>query len=222
MSARFTNELAYSGRELARIKQDIAHADVAVLSASLSERERSAVMRAHIYVWLAAVLERVVRDSIQGCLRELAGLGVPCNQVRASLFALLCDPEIRSISDRTGLSGWPVRVAAFDRLQASEPATFSEEILPLDGRTLRGGHFDTIWQVFGLPGPSLPAPQHRVALTDLAKGRNDVAHGNLEPVVFGKTKATGDLQRLTSRVDEVITHLLNALDEYLHKRQFIR
>lgn len=222
MSQRFTLELAHASRELTRIRQDISHADVAVLSASLANKERSAVIRAHVYVWLAALLERVVRDSIRDSLRELSALGLPCNKVRASLFALLCDPDIMSVADRTRQTGWSVRVDLFNRVVANAPASFSEHILPLDGRTLRGEHFDNIWVVFGLPGASLPAPQHRVALKDLAEGRNEVAHGHLDPVLFGKAKATSDLLRLAGRVDEVISHLLGALDDYLGKKNFAR
>jgi hypothetical protein len=222
MNPRFTDKLAYASRELTRIRHDISHADVVVMSTSLANRERSAVIRAHIYVWLAALLERIVRESIRDSLRELTSLGLPCIKLRASLFALLCDPDIMSVADRNRQSGWAVRVNLFNRVVANAPAAFSEDILPLDGRTLRGEHFDNIWLVFGLSGPSLPAPQHRVALKDLAEGRNEVAHGHLDPVVFGKVKATADLLRLAGRVDEVISHFLGALDEYLRKQEFAR
>lgn len=222
MALRFTVELSYTSRELTRIRQDIMHADVSVLTASLQVKERSAVIRAHVYIWLAALLERIVRDAIRDSLRELSALGLPCNRFRASLFALLCHPEIMSVVDRNRQTGWAVRVGLFDRVLADVPAMFSEDILPLDGRTLRGEHFDNIWIVLGLPGHSLPGPQHRAALKDLAEGRNEVAHGHLDPVFFGKAKATADLIGLAVRVDEIITHLLSALDEYIGKRQYAR
>jgi hypothetical protein len=222
MASRFTAELTYTGRELVRIRHDIAHADVAVLATSAQVKDRSAVIRAHVYVWLAALLERVVRDAIRDSLRELNSLGLSHNKVRASLFALLCDPEIMSVVDRTRQAAWGIRVGLFDRVLTHAPAVFSEDILPLDAKTLRGEHFDNIWVVFGLSGPSLPGPQHRVALKDLAEGRNEVAHGHLDPVIFGKAKATSDLLRLATRVDEIITHLLNALDQYIGKRHYSR
>lgn len=222
MTSRFTTELTYASRELSRIRYDITHADVAALSTSVIVRDRSAAMRADAYVWLAAMLERVVRDAVRDVLRELTTLGVPCKGVRASLFSLLCDPELTSVAERNRQTSWKVRVALFDRLLDNSPATFSEDILPLDGRTIRGEHFDIIWIVFGLPGASLPGPQHRVALKDLAEGRNEIAHGHKDPVVFGKTKATVDLLGLAGRVDEVMLHLLSYLDEYLGKSHYAR
>jgi hypothetical protein len=222
MIVRFASQLQYASGELGRIRKDIRHADVAVLSAAIDRRERSAITRAYVYVWLAALLERVIRDGIRDALRELASHKVPSNELRASLFALLCDPEIASVSDRNRQSGWSTRVGLFARLLATEPAAFSEDIVPLDGRTLRAEHFDSIWVVFGLQGPSLPAPQHRVALKDLADGRNEVAHGHLEPVVFGKQKATADLLRLATRVEDVISHFMGAMDDYLGKAKYRR
>jgi hypothetical protein len=222
VSAIFSAELTYAGRELARVRADIAHADVIGLSAPLVERERSAAIRAYVYVWLAAILERVVRDSLRSLVSELSTAAVRHCDVRTSLFGLLCDAELQAIGDRSKQSGWPRRVALFSRLLDASPATFAGEVLPLDGRTLRGEHFDTMWLVFGFSGPSLPSPRHRASLKELADGRNEVAHGNSDPVLFGKTKATSDLVRLAERVDDVICHALSAMDEYLTRGHYRR
>lgn len=219
---RFTAELDYSNRELARIRLDLAYADATALSSQMEARERSATIRAHAYVWLAAVLERSVKDAIRSTLRELTALGLPCNELRASLFALICDPTFMSIAERNRQKGLSMRVALLNRLVEATPAAFLDDILPLDGRTLRAEHFDTIWEVLGLHGPSLPGPLHRIALKDLSDGRNDVAHGVLDPVLFGKAKATSDVRRLATRVDEIISHFLTALDDYLSAKRYRR
>lgn len=94
--------------------------------------------------------------------------------------------------------------------------------MPLDGRTIRGEHFDAIWLVLGLTPPSVPSAFHRIALRDLADGRNEIAHGHKDPVMFGRSKATSDMNRMASRVDEVILHLLVSLDAYIDGRQYER
>lgn len=219
---RFSAELALAVRELARIRADIAHADTAVISSSLSVRERGAAVRASAYVWLAALLERTVRDVLQATLREISLLAVPLKDLRFSLFSLLCEAEFASIADRSRSSSWEQKIAMFLRTAEENPALLAENILPLDGRTIRGEHFDTIWLVLGLGAPSVPSPLHRIALKDLADGRNEVAHGHIDPVTFGRSKATVDVIRITQRVDEVILHLLASLDAYVDKKQYAR
>lgn len=219
---RFSAELTLAARELARIRADIAHADAAVISPSSPVQERGAAVRASAYVWLAALLERTVREALQATLREISLLAVPFKDLRFSLFSLLCEAEFASIADRSRSSSWEQKIAMFLRTAEANPALLAENILPLDGRTLRGEHFDTIWLVLGLGVPSVPSPLHRIALKDLADGRNEVAHGHIDPVSFGRSKATVDMLRITQRVDEVILHLLGSLDAYVDKKQYAR
>lgn len=219
---RFTSELMLATRELARIRADIAHADTAVISPSSPVQERGAAVRASAYVWLAALLERIVRDSLQATLREVTQLAVPVRDLRFSLFSLLCDAEFASIADRSRSSSWEQKIAVFLRTAEVKPALLAENILPLDGRTIRGEHLDTIWLVFGLSAPSVPSPLHRIALKDLADGRNEIAHGHIDPVTFGRSKATNDMLGIAKRVDEVILHLLGSLDAYVDKKQYTR
>lgn len=180
------------------------------------------MVRGSSYVWLAALLERIVRDALQATLREISLLSVPFKDLRFSLFSLLCDAEFASIADRSRSGSWEQKIAIFLRTAQADPALLAENILPLDGRTIRGEHFDTIWLVLGLNTPSLPSPLHRIALRDLADGRNEVAHGHIDPVTFGRSKATKDMLRIASRVDEIIMHLLGSLDSYIDKKQYTR
>lgn len=219
---RFTAELTLASRELSRIRADIAHADAAVISALSPIQERGAAVRASAYVWLAALLERIVRGALQTTLREISLLAVPFRDLRFSLFALMCDSEFASISDRSRSTSWEQKIAVFLRTAEPGPAQLPEDVLPLDGRTIRGEHFDTIWLVLGLSTPAVPSPLHRIALKALADGRNEVAHGHIDPVTFGRSKATSDMLAIARRVDEVILHLLVALDDYVDKKHYSR
>ncbi|MBL8280114.1 MAG: hypothetical protein JNL93_25850 [Pelomonas sp.] len=219
---RFSAELALAARELARIRADIAHADTAAISSAATVRDRGAAVRASAYVWLAALLERIVREALQTTLREISLLAVPFKDLRFSLFSLLCEAEFDSIANRKRSSSWEQKIAMFIRTAETSPALLADNVLPLDGRTIRGEHFDTIWLVLGLDLPSIPSPLHRIALRDMADGRNEVAHGHVDPVMFGRSKATSDVLRITERIDEVILHLLGSLDAYVDKRQYAR
>ncbi|WP_312566004.1 MAE_28990/MAE_18760 family HEPN-like nuclease [Diaphorobacter sp.] len=219
---RFTTELMLASRELARIRADIAHADTAVISPSSPVQERGAAVRAWAYVWLAALLERIVRDALQATFREITQLAIPVKDLKFSLFSLLCDAEFASIADRSRSNSWEQKIAVFLRTSEAKPALLAENILPLDGRTIRGEHFETIWLVLGLSTPSVPSPLHRIALKDLADGRNEIAHGHMDPVTFGRSKATNDMLGIAKRVEEVIVHLLGSLDAYVDKKQYTR
>lgn len=219
---RFNAELMLAAREIARIKADIAHADAAVISPSSPIQERGAAVRASAYVWLAALLERIVRDALQVTLREISSLAVPFKDLRFSLFSLVCEAEFASIAERNRSGSWQQKIAVFHRTAEADPALLAENILPLDARTIRGEHFDTIWLVLGLGAPSVPSPLHRIALKDLADGRNEVAHGHIDPVKFGRSKATSDVLRIAKRVDEIILHLLGSLDDYVEKKHYTR
>jgi hypothetical protein len=222
MPSVFASFLAAASQETSKIRAELAHVDTITIGAASNVRDRCALAKAFYYVWLEAILEDTVKNSFSALLGELNAAAVPQEKLRTSLFSLLCEPELDSISDRKRHSSWPNRISLFSRLVDKAPATFNQSILPLDNRTLRGEHFDTIWLVLGLPGTSLPSPLHRVALSDLAEGRNDVAHGAVQPIVFGKAKATIDMLNLVGRVEDVVSHYLAALEDYLGKQQFSR
>lgn len=110
----------------------------------------------------------------------------------------------------------------FATVMDTAPCAFAVDSLPLDGRTLRANHFETMWAVFGFPRPVLPHPTHSLALADLAQGRNDVAHGLVDPVTFGRGKATPDVAKLIDRIEDVILHLLVTADAYLTSKLYQR
>lgn len=207
---------------LSRLKREVGHADLVGLGDSTEVRERAALVRAQVYVWLAALLERFVRDTLQALVTELNSLSVPSKDLRLSLFSLVCDPSIESIKGRRRQTTWACRVALFEIPLSADRCSLHPEIVPLDGKTLRGEHFDNIWVVFGLPGQSLPTPQHRAALRELADGRNDVAHGNVHPLDFGRSKTTADLLSLAGRVEDVVYHVATTIQEYIDKRYYLR
>ena len=222
LKMRFTSQITLAYREIARIKEDIFHADTAAISQYSPIQERGAVTRASAYVLLAALLERIVREALQATLQEITLLCIPVKDLKLSLLSLICDAEFASIADRSRGNAWEQKISIFFQTVEEKPASLADNILPLDGRTIRGAHFDTIWLVLGLDASSIPSPLHRIALKDLADGRNEVAHGHVDPVIFGRSKATKDMLGIIKRVDEVIIHFLNSLDDYIEKKKFAR
>jgi hypothetical protein len=110
---------------------------------------------------------------------------------------------------------WAKRAALFSAVSTADVCDLSLDSLPMDGRTLRPTHFDTIWHVFGLNGDSTPSPRHRLALTDLADARNDLAHGERSPNEVAGRKSVDDTIRPLGTVEEVVLHVWDALTECL-------
>lgn len=219
---RFATELAIANREISRVRIEVAHSDTASLSIATPVRERAALSKASAYIWLAAMLERLARDSLAASFREITTHQPSCRDLKLSLFALLCDGDFESVATKARGSSWERKVSLFEKTFDSSAVFLSDHVLPLDGKTIRAEHLDAIWLVLGIGGDSTPSPLHRIALKELADGRNDVAHGHLDPVLFGRQKATSDLVKMVNRVEDVVIHLLSALDDYIKNKRYVR
>jgi hypothetical protein len=93
---------------------------------------------------------------------------------------------------------------------------------PLDGRTIKPTHLESIWAVYDLPGNPMPTSLHAFALRDLCDGRNTVAHGNTDPVTFGRSKAYNDVLRRISQIEDIAVHIAVTGVNYLESQGYLR
>jgi hypothetical protein len=207
--------------ESGRIRQRVISADVDSLSADVRRRNELGELKAFVYVWLAAALERCVKDMLQLLVAEINLTSTPAVALVPGLLGLAVANDLEALRMlRDYQKTWPRKCGMFSTVLSSNPVSLDTSVLPLDGRTLRPHHFDVIWSVFGFPGASMPSLLHRFALTDLAEGRNDIAHGDEDPAIFGRKKSMPDLKRLVDRVEDSVLHLALAADNYLQTAQF--
>jgi hypothetical protein len=185
-------------------------------------KESSAHVKALVYVWLAASLEAFIGEALRALLRELTALAVPQHSISLSLLSISCFPVFDALRDIGGLKGWERRVELLHRSTSADIAVFADEKIPLDGRTIRPTHLNTVWIVFGLPGSALPSPQHALALNDLADGRNKIAHGRETPLSLGRRKATADILRIADYAEEIAIHIALNIDQYLSQQLYLR
>lgn len=222
MSILLTNALNNAASELDRVRNDLYYVDSSKIHYSSIVRDRSAGMIASSYVWMAAIMEAFLKSSLESLVSEINTTAIPYSQLKMRLFALACAPEFASLQDIRGLNMWNRRVDLLNRLAETATATLSLKALPIDGRTIRPEHLDTVWNVFEIPGNSTPGPRHRIALTDLADGRNSVAHGETDPIRFGRSKVTSDVLRTVNYIEDIVIHTSDALSNYLKNRQYLR
>ena len=212
-----------AARRIEFLRRNLARAAHDEPDANLARRESAALVKAQSYVLLSAALESYVTTILDAVIAEIGAAGRPQQDLRATLFSMWCAPTFDSLREVRGRRMWERRTELYppifspNGLPAGVPYA-----LPLDGRTLTGDHFEVIWKVFGFLPPELPGPIHGLALRDLAGGRNDVAHGNQDPVAFGLAKAVTDVTRLTQRIEDIVEHLALKADEYIRNDLFLR
>jgi hypothetical protein len=180
------------------------------------------MIKASAFVWSAAALERYVADELKLVLSELTSVAAPTNEVRLSLLALLLTPEFDRLANTGGLRKWIARAELLEKAGDTAAAVFRAHVHPLDRRTIKADHFDSIWAVCRFTGDPLPSPRHRLALTELSRARNDLAHGRLDPIAFGRAKTTVDTIRAIDAVEDVAQHLHLAAESYITTRGYRR
>jgi hypothetical protein len=207
MSRAIEECLARLANRVSDVRRRTMANDVNVVSANRVTRDAVAAERSATYIWLCASLEGFIKEILAALLTDLNNLQLRRADVQPSLFALLHAPEFDRLRVITGQTMWNERADLFCYLNDRSPAIFALDRLPLDGKTIQPRHLETIWRVFPFAGGFVPTPRHKLALIDLSEMRNKLAHGELEPVSFGRTKPFADVLRVISVVEDVGEHI---------------
>jgi hypothetical protein len=222
LSALIAGALSRFAARTADLRRRCASGDVAGLTKDPIKRELAAADRSAGYVWLAAALERYINEFCASLLQELNSLAIPRKKLKLSLFALLDSPTFDSLQQIRGQRMWNTRAELMAKVDDVGAATFSLDQMPLDGGTIEARHFETIWGVFGLTGSSYPSPRHMYALKDLSNLRNDLAHGDADPVKVGRQRTALDLLKTLEVVEDVAEHLALRGDDYVSRALYHR
>lgn len=204
------------------LRRQASSADAQSLNQSQLVREAAATTKAGVYVWLAAALEEFVRQELSLLMAEVASVNPAYVDLKPSVLAVVLKPAIDSLMDMRGLKLWNRSAELLKRTTDGAVAPVAGAAHPLDGRTLKERHFQTVWDVLGLPGRPVPSPRHALALKELARVRNELAHGSLDPIVFGRSKAMADVLRTVGAVEDLGQHLHLAAETYLAGRGYLR
>jgi hypothetical protein len=209
--------------EVDKIRNSLSLVDVLILGfTTKKKRETAARQVASCYVWLAAALEAYVKKTLEAIYLEINAAGIPYTQLSPRLFSLACNSQFDSLNALRNIKLWQRRIEIFSRIEDDSVVDIPTEVLPLDGRTIRPYHFQVIWKVFGFAGESIKSPRHKFVLDDLADGRNIVAHGEVDPVTFGRSKHIPDVIKITNYIDEIILHMTTTAEDYLFYRRYER
>jgi hypothetical protein len=211
--------LEFSAR-LDSIRQDLYYCDVNFAKGRAREMGRN--MRAAAYVYAAAAVEHVISELLTATLTEITSAAVELRKIRLTLLALATAPHFDSLQQLRGLKMWAKRSQVFGDIDSVSTCTFDSSNLPLDGRTIRPEHLETIWVIFGFTAPAVPDPLGRLALNELADARNSVAHGEDKPSEIGGQASVTDMLRLLDRIESVVINMWTSINGYLTNRSYLR
>ncbi|MFJ8668190.1 MAE_28990/MAE_18760 family HEPN-like nuclease [Streptomyces sp. NPDC093600] len=205
---------------LNEVRQNLYYCDANFRQTGL--RDVRSTIHAASYVYVAAAVEKCTNSVLTAVVDEINAASINYGDLRISLFAMIEAGRFESLQQVRGLKMWRRRMEVFSFLHESTSCQISIEDLPLDGRTIRQEHFETIWEIFGFSGNAIPSPLHSLALRDLADARNKVAHGEERASVVAGGKSITDTLRLYGKVEDVMTHFWGAATEYLSKQCYKR
>ncbi|MFE0272002.1 MAE_28990/MAE_18760 family HEPN-like nuclease [Streptomyces sp. NPDC058992] len=205
---------------LNEVRQNLYYCDANFRQARLKDVRSN--IHAASYVYVAAAVEKFINSALSAVIDEINSASIHYCDLRISLFAMIESNRLESLQQVRGLKMWKRRREVFSSLHEPSACQMSIEDLPLDGRTIRLDHLETIWEVFGFPGSSIPSPLHALALRDLADARNKIAHGEERASVVAGGKSITDTLRLYGKVEEVITHFWDASTDYLSSQSYRR
>lgn len=214
------NALLSFGASVDEVRQQLYYCDVNFLRKETRFLKQS--IRASVYVYLAVALEAQVYSTTESLSAEVSAAALNLADLRFSLFAISSSPEFNALSEVRGLKNWSRRCQVLEAIDSGDRVQLDGMHLPLDGRTIRPEHLQSVWRVFGLPGSPLPGPFHALALRDLANSRNDVAHGNEPLAVVAGRKSPADMLRLVGRIEEIGLNLFSSATEYLDRALYRR
>ena len=185
-------------------------------------RDAAARVKALAYVWFAASWERLVKEALLAVFAAVNAARVPRAGLRPCLLSVADNADYKALSVLSGQKEWDRRLSLLDGSRDAEIVVLTVDDLPYDGRTCRPVHFALFQRALGLSHHCFAGSLDRTALTDLADGRNDVAHGHVSPIAFGRAKRTAVVLKNVERLIDAADGFVIALDDYLAEERFRR
>lgn len=185
--------------------------------------EETATYKGLLFVHLYGIHEYTIVSAVQTALSSILSASVPVRRVHRHLIPLVLHAQFTSASGVGRDKVWLKRLELIgkmdspDLLSPSTPAVF-----PDDGSHFRHGQIQTIWNLFGLEGPTLPDPRLIGRIDELVENRNSIAHGRRTANDVGSAYSAQDLGRIIKDVATIANHLIAALEDHTQNEKYLR
>lgn len=178
-----------------------------------------------------AELEALVRGVLCLVNTKINAEGLTLAELRPSLRALAAHHDfvsMASMSDPDKVWGRRISVTCLDSsdervaLPVFPANSSSHPQPPLDGHTLRPGHFERIASVYGLALTDFVADREKLNLVKFSNARNDIVHGNVElTAVFSKKGFDiNSIRDDVEAIEQIGYRTVITFDRYLMSKSF--
>lgn len=220
ISEPFDAPLLAIGDRLDDLRQFLAYLDAPRDHSRAVQLSRTS--RAWAYVAMAATLENFVKSFLDELAIRINAAQMPVDKLKLGIVSVIQAPLFDSLSAASRQMTWEKRAEILVGSVSGSVSDLLVGLYPMDGRSIRAEHLKSIWQIYGFPGAPLPGPVHALALEDLRKGRNAVAHGNQGPISFGRSHPYPDLVRRVEQVEDIAIHIASVGARYIANQGFLR
>lgn len=171
---------------------------------------------------MGAALENFVKSFLDELALHINAAQIPVDKLKLGVVSVVQASLFDSLAAASRQLTWDKRAEILHGSISNSVAELTTGLHPIDGRTIRAEHLKSIWRIYELPGTPLPGPIHTLALEDLRKGRNAVAHGNDGPISFGGSHPYPDVARRIEHVEDIAIHIASAGARYISGKGFLR
>lgn len=223
MANRYDAELSALLVKLDEISQSLRWADSASLGSSPIQKQVAQLVISTSYVLAAAAIEEYMREMVNGLCREICKAKPTFSALRSSLVSVFAGSQISSMRDLKDYEKiWEKRREFSNLFSSTSLVDVENTETPIDGKTIRPVHVETIWQVFGFEEQPFTSALYRASLTDIADGRNDVAHGHTSIKKFAHKKGAPDTDKKIQRIQELALHFTIHAERYIEKKLYLK
>lgn len=209
----FDRPLLELGSRIDEVRASVMYHDP--LGSHPQAAELARTSRAWAYVAMAAALEAFVGAVVDELATHINAAAITHKDLDLGVVSVIQAGGFDAAAGGRKQAMWDRRAGILRSADSASVAVVPVGLRPLDGRTIKQAHLESLWAIYDLPGDPLPSPLHGLALRDLSEGRNAVAHGNVDPLAFGSTKSFADVMRRLEQVEDIAIHLAEAGATYV-------
>jgi hypothetical protein len=181
-----------------------------------SDLATASVCKGLAFVHFYAVYEYAVRSSVQAALAELRSAGLEFRRLRRDLLALILEPQWESASKSARGRMWESRIALVTHVDSlALTSNLRDDFFPSDGSHYRANQLRTIWRIFTITEPIVPAPRYLSRIEELVENRNGISHGRLTAEEVGRRYSRQDIAERVNDVYEISNHIVRVLEAHV-------
>lgn len=168
-----------------------------------------------IFVQNYAVYEYVVVRAVRAMIVEANNRALTHSTARTELLALALHAEFDAVVGGALKKTWENRSTLLRRVRSADVVKIHDGLFPKDGSQFRVPQLETLWSLFGLPQPVLPAGRLIGRVGEMVDNRNRIAHGEEPAEDVGRRYTLGEVRERVDDTEALCSHVITTIGAYL-------